>query len=359
MHESPVVHVYPADTSGCGAYRCILPAEALAADGADVRVVLPGRNEGLQVSVRVVDGRRVVDSVVRPDCDVLVLQRPLMGALVETIPYLQAAGVAVVVEVDDDFDTVHPQNVSWRHVQPHKNTWNNREHLHQACHLADLVTVSTPALAARYGKHGRVAIVPNRVPRWYFGVERAANPVPVCGWPGAVNTHPTDLEVTGRGVGKAVARAKATFRVIGPGDLVRRKLDLWHDPEVTGFVSLDRYPRELARLDIGIAPLADTAFNRAKSFLKPLELAAAGAACVASPVGEYHAAAAEGLCLLASTPKEWERTVNRLLIDADARAEVSARGRAAAGRHVLEDHLDSWSDAWALALSHAAARVGA
>lgn len=353
------VDVYPADAAGCGSYRCIFPARALEAEGYPVRTVMPGTEHGLRTTVRVRDGREVPVEVERPDCDVVVLQRPLQSTLVDAIPLLQAHGVAVVVELDDDFDAVHHQNVNWMKVQPLHNPWNNREHLRQACHMADLVIVSTPAIAARYGTHGRVAVIPNYVPRWYLDVERTPNLGPVCGWSGTVATHPTDLDVTGRGVGKAVARAGARFRVVGPPQRVRRKLDLWADPEASGFVALADYPAALAVFDVGIAPLAPIPFNDAKSSLKVLEYAAVGVVAVGSPVAEYRTAARAGLCLLAATPKEWERTVHRLLVSADDRAELAAKSRTAAAAYVVEDHLDEWVTAWSRALSYARTRISA
>jgi len=46
-------------------------------------------------------------------------------------------------------------------------------------------------------------------------------------------------------------------------------------------------PQELAGFDVGIAPLVDTRFNRARSNVKLKEYAANGAAWLASPIGPY------------------------------------------------------------------------
>src|SRR5689334_24701002 len=53
-------------------------------------------------------------------------------------------------------------------------------------------------------------------------------------------------------------------------------------PYTTLFRSFDAWPRALSALGIGLAPLADSTFNRAKSWLKPLEMAAVGVPCVMS-----------------------------------------------------------------------------
>jgi glycosyltransferase involved in cell wall biosynthesis len=355
---TPVVWVYPADASGCGSYRCLFPAAALAAEGHPVEVVMPGVNEGIQCLVQTLpSGRQVVKEVTAPACDVVVLQRPLDDVMVQLVPELQARDIAVVVEVDDDFDQVHPANTSWRPVQPRHSPWSNREHLHRACALADLVTVTTPSLAARYGGHGRVRIIPNYVPRWYLGLEREPHDGVVCGWAGSIETHPTDLEVVGHGLGRAVAQAGARFRVIGPGEEVRQRLGLWSAPETSGFVPIDRYPVELAGLDVGLAPLALIPFNEAKSSLKPLEYAATGVACVASPTASYRQAARSGLCELAETRRDWERAVRRLAGDDEHRAQVAGRARQAAAAHVIEDHLEQWEEAWTASMSHASTRL--
>jgi nucleoside-diphosphate-sugar epimerase len=109
--------------------------------------------------------------------DVVVFQRPTSKFQPQAIDHLQARGVAVVIDLDDDLAHVHPRNVAhwqmrpkvpWRDpltgqvvMRTNAHSWHN---VAEACRHAALVTVTTPALAATYGAHGRVAVLPNMVP---------------------------------------------------------------------------------------------------------------------------------------------------------------------------------------------------
>ena len=110
------------------------------------------------------------------------------------------------------------------------------------------------------------------------------------GWSGSTNTHPGDLEATGGAVG----RVTKGFHVIGTGVGVADALGLARRPSATNWVPLFRYPEFLAQLDVGIVPLRACAFNRAKSWLKGLEMVACGVAFVASatPIQRWRTSAA-------------------------------------------------------------------
>lgn len=346
------VAVWPADEGGCGFYRLTWAARALIDQGADIDLRLPGDGSGLDGLFVTQDGiERLVALQTAPEVDVVVLQRPLAAWRADLVPLLQQAGVRVVVELDDDFEAIHPRNVSWRNTHPKHSPGLNREHLMRACRQADLVTVTTPALARRYGRHGRCVVIPNHVPARYLDITAGPHDGLVVGWTGSLATHPTDLQVTRGAVGRMIAETGARCAVVGTGVGVRDALDLHADPAATGWVSLDEYPVAMAQADVGVVPLADIAFNHGKSWLKMLEYAALGVPVIASPTSDNVRLHALGVGLLAEKPKHWAAHLRRLLADADLRAEMSFAGRAVARTLTIEGNADRWWDAWSSCLT--------
>jgi hypothetical protein len=346
---APHIKVYPADLGGCGAYRTIWPGQELERQGANVDVVMPHRDDQVQALWHDgPNGPELVD-VTAPDADIVVLQRPLQYTLAEAVPRLQAKGVRVVVEIDDDFEAISPRNVSWSHVDPKAHPERNRDHLRRACAQADMVVVSTPALAARYAPHGRVRIVPNCVPAWYLAVKREDHIGVFVGWSGSTDTHPDDLQVTSGGVARAVRSTGATFAVIGSGRGVRKALGLAVDPPACGWVPLARYPYMVAELDVGVVPLEMSAFNAAKSALKMMEMAALGVVPVVSPTAENLRMTQAGIGVTAENPRQWEGVVKALVGDASRRQHWAQSGRELMRAHTIEANAGRWLDAWSAA----------
>jgi hypothetical protein len=320
------VRVYPSDNTGCGWYRLRFAALALAAQGADITISdhIPALWDHTP------DGDRIVGAATY-DADVAVFQRVFRPDILTVIRSLREQGVAVVVDVDDDFSALHPRHPVWAQLHP-KNSSRNWSVLAEACREADLVTVSTPALAAKYGG----TVVRNCVPRAYLGITAEREDLPIIGWTGTPKMHPDDLEMVGDAVAR-VCEGEATFRAIGD----RATLDVLgvEDQEHVPGARLDNldYAHLVAQLDIGIVPLADSAFNQSKSWLKGLEYAALGVPFVASIVAEYEALIQQGAGSLASRPRQWYACLRNLAESADMRLEMADRGRTVAARHTIED----------------------
>jgi hypothetical protein len=344
------VGVFPADDGGCGWYRLRFPARVLRAQGADVRIL-----DGLDGQF--IDGPAgpLMQGIVDPGVDVVVLQRPLTSELASAVPHLQRLGIAVVVEVDDDFSSVPFENPAFAATHPRFRSDRNRAWLARAIKAADLVTVSTPALAARYS--GRVRVLRNMIPARYLEIRQPGAPwearPSVMGWPGSPSTHPGDLDVAAWGVRRVVARTSARFRAIG-GKETAAVLGIPSDRAeyVPWTASIHTYPDEVARLDIGIVPLRDSAFNAGKSWLKGLEMAALGVAFVVSPSPEYRSLAELGAGVLADSKRTWEHALHRLVTDPEWRRESASRGRAVASDLTYERHCSLWWDAWQDAFEH-------
>jgi len=84
----------------------------------------------------------------------------------------------------------------------------------------------------------------------------------------------------------------------------------------------------LAELDVGLAPLPDTAWTRAKCGLKAIEYMAAALPVVASPVGALAEIVEHGTTgLLAATEREWVEHLDTLARDAELRRNLGSAGR--------------------------------
>jgi glycosyltransferase involved in cell wall biosynthesis len=89
-----------------------------------------------------------------------------------------------------------------------------------------------------------------------------------------------------------------------------------------------------SRFGIGIMPLPDTPYTRAKAGFKLLQYMAAGLPVVASPIGvNAELIFSSGAGLLATTPDEWEDALRTLAADSDLRRSLGAAGRAFVTRY--------------------------
>lgn len=334
----------PCDRQGCGRYRLGLPASVLQDQEKSLEIYL---SEGLPVELDLRTGKAIGLADGFTGWDVVVVQRPLADWQVQALRDCRKRGIRTVVEVDDDFEALHHLAPAWGSTHPRVSTEWNREWLRVACKEADLVTVTTPALAARYAPHGRVAVLPNYFPEAWLQIPREENALPVVGWTGTVGTHQGDLAVTHGGVAAAIRETDASFRVIGNPELVRRDLALDEEPENSPWKDWGDYAYAIAQLDVGIAPLADTAFNRAKSGLKPLEYAALGVPSVVSPLPSYVSLAERGIGVLAKDrSRDWRREVKRLVEDEAYRREASESGREIAAEYTIEANAFRFAEAW-------------
>lgn len=347
------VYVYPADMTGCGHYRLIWPAEALQRKGYDVVVVPPSER---MWRVTMMGENQVLNANYPKDADVIVFQRTTNRGHIALARWLRQQGVAVVLDVDDDMAHIHPDNVAWQVYHPQNryrepdhylrnHSWHNMADLAQ---VVTLVTVSTQTLMDRYARHGRGRVLLNRLPAYHLRIGREHKDSELLGWPGATYNHPNDPQVTRPGIARLVGEGHQLL-VCGPEATARSAFGLPNAATTLGDIEFQDWPRHISRFGVGIAPLAATVFNDAKSWLKFLELIGAGVPAVVSPRAEYLRLHAEGVGFVANKPKDWYRLCKRLLTSPELRREESERGLEVASRHVIDDHCEAWWEAWTYA----------
>lgn len=341
----------PADAYGCGYYRMIWPAEACFNTGFKVRVFAPDKKAGLDVKVEDTATGPLLTSVKLPDdCEALVLQRPANVLHPQLVKMVRSAGIAVIVDMDDDMSAIHPNNDAFHHYRNSTNNGMNWKFAAEACKEATLVTTSTAALQKVYAKHGRGRVLDNYVPEAYLSYDKP--PAEKFGWAGTTASHPDDLQVTGRAVHDLMALGHR-FSVIGAKSKVREVLRLPSEPEYTGVVDPLDWARFIAEnLDVGMAPLAASSFNRSKSRLKVIEMMSVGVPWVSSPREEYRRIHRESGCgFLADTSKQWFTLLKQLIDNESLRCEQADAGRAYMKGQTYQANAWRWAEAWTDAIA--------
>jgi glycosyltransferase involved in cell wall biosynthesis len=107
------------------------------------------------------------------------------------------------------------------------------------------------------------------------------------------------------------------------------------------FTAYADLPPLLARLDIGIAPIADLEFNAIRSNVKLKEYGAAGLPWLASPIGPYAEMGEEQGGRLVEDDR-WRQELEALVVDADERRRLAFRARQWAEGETIERHLDGY-----------------
>ena len=284
------------------------------------------------------------DRLLRPIVELLASHPELLG------------GRAVVYDTDDDV-LDYPEWTGLGFA-----AGRERDLILRILAMADLVTAATPILAERLRPHTRAAVrvVRNAVdPAWYDHApdERLA------GEPRVIY-HGTPVRLRDYELARpAVDAVAAAF----PG-LRRVWLGAAHEPRVVACTDevrpwvdgLAAFGGALAaaRPDIGLAPLLDEPFNRAKSELHWLEYSMAGAATVATsfgPAGPYDVIRDGIDGLLATSRADWERHLRRLAASPELCRELAANAR---GRVLREYTVAVRAEEWAEAFFFAAARGG-
>lgn len=284
------------------------------------------------------------------DPDVVLMQRLMHDGISDNIPMAQAYGQKIINDVDDwfwglstsnqAFHVNHPKNKPTENIYTYKNT----------IHKSDLVTVSTPYLAERFSLMGikNVRVIKNTVDLSRFiQKEHTDSDVPQVGWVGSTQHRSNDLE-TMRGILTPIARSgKITLYHGGhfeKAPTFASRIGASISEVVTApMCPHDEYPN-LLTMDIGIVPLSNTPFNKAKSDIKGLEYAAAGIPFVAQNLDAYVDLNKDlGIGRVAKNASKWLKNLEELR-DPKVRAEEGAMGReAVAARDIrfgLEQLLD-------------------
>jgi glycosyltransferase involved in cell wall biosynthesis len=295
----------------------------------------------------------------------------MLGAIVWLRKHRPELGV--VVELDDDLAAIPIGNQAYSHIHPSCNRSENFSWLRQAIQNATGLTVSTPELGRLYATRNVIDttfVIRNAVPASMLeqssrAIDRRAaerDHDRVVGWAGFAGTHPGDLNVMSGALADVVGAdrtdgRRVRFRNVGPRDGLSDALNLREDDiEATGWLKPNMYRVAMGELDVGLVPLADTRFNRGKSALKVIEMAAAGVPVIASDAPEHRELQRAGMPLwvVKNRRRDWVRALRSILdLESDELRELAVTHRDfIAQNHTVEKRANEWINAWKKSIPH-------
>lgn len=311
---------------------------------AHIRVALPFSSKGVaqRVNLELLYSPTELDH----GLDAVLIQRnalPDVEQAEQAVAYAQALGAAILFEIDDD---LFAPDFKMRSSFP-KSVQDAMSHV---ITQADLVICSTEPLAKRLEDlNERTVVVPNRLASdLWLGQGTPAyerqdeSPLRVLYM--GTRTHEEDLALI-KDAWKKIKKKygdSVELDIVGGipegtktfGNTV--KIDPLPDASHDSYPEFARWLTQNNRWHVGLAPLCDTEFNRAKSSVKFLDYAALGLAVVASDLEPYRKTLTHrhtGL-LAQGTTESWFEALDALLSDRELRAELGRNAR----EELIEQH---------------------
>lgn len=299
------------DTAGCGWYRTRLIADYLQEEH---MWLFPAQQR---------DGMFHLEDKTILSSDIVVIQRHSHEFFLECIPQLQAMGKKVVYDIDDNLWNVPAISPAHKFFPP-----ASLKLIKKIIQICDYVTVSTKPLQdymLRGNFNKNVVIVPNMLNSMYpytHQYREIINPKLKIGYAGSP-THKGDF----------------SFKLLEALKCVKKKYDceliflgynpiVGHEDFYSPGTKVESYLSTLndLKLDIGIAPIEDSEFNRCKSNLKFLEYSACSIPTIASSVYPYSTSIEHGETgFLVKKDKEWLSYLEQLITDKDLRLSMSRK----------------------------------
>jgi tetratricopeptide (TPR) repeat protein len=261
--------------------------------------------------------------------DVLVVQFVNDWELLSLCQRRREAGRITVFEANDDFFDLQP----W---SPIADAWLDRTV--QELYLKWLVTAdgvqsSTEELARRWRERGatEVAVFPNQLVTLDPLHEPPDRPLTV-GWGGSPGHFADWYQLAPFLTAWLRAHPEVHLSVM-THDLAQSFIEIEpHRYHFTKFGSLSDYVRFLRSLDIGLAPLVPSGYNRGRSDVKFLEYASQGVAGIYTRLEPYESIVEHGVTgLLSRSPREMIEHLELLRTNPDLRYRL----RQQAYHHVL------------------------
>jgi glycosyltransferase involved in cell wall biosynthesis len=307
-----------------------------------IRLLLPLSHPAIAAGMDVVMAD--ADTACDYRADIVATQRHAVGneaSAKRLAAHCRRHGIALLYDLDDDLIDVAPEHPEYAELQPKAAL------VAQMLEAADAVWVSTAALRDKLARLGRSATtVANGLDERIWA---APPPSPHDGprrilYMGSA-THDADFALVAPALARLVAASGGGIAFDMIGVSARPDLPPWVNRVAMPVFAAQSYPgfvgwaARRGGWDVGIAPLADTPFNRCKSAIKAMDYAGMGLPIIASDMPAFRGSLADGPggMLAANSDAAWYDALTLLLNQPRRRAALAEGGRAALlARHTLQ-----------------------
>jgi len=283
--------------------------------------------------------------------DILVIQRSMAWHLPcqELRKLFRNKNTKVVFEFDDAFTHIpitHPEHSFYE---------NNKTKFEEYLGNADLITVSTEYLKSLYSEYNKnIMVLPNCIDTQIWTKktvpEKKGEQINILfsGTP----THEKDLSLVEDAFIEIMNEFGDRVNFIFWGNVTNNILQKIQPHAVKSFTpDYFEYIKKLHEInpDIGVIPLDDNIFNKAKSHIKWLEYCVSGITCICSDVEAYTSHVEHGKTgfLVKNTPDQWYQTLKVLINEAEYRKQIADHAyHEILKNHTIERHALKWVDAY-------------
>lgn len=302
-----------------GSYKSILCIRANAVS--DFRVELAARH--LERAGYDVETITYVPFYKASQFDLIICCRPGID-MIEFLKVCLIAGKPVIVDLDDDFNSIPKHNPAYPYTGAgHPTYLMNLRQLLQHPHVT--TTYASPELVNRYKVEGTV--IPNywddENPNWEQGEPKRDGLINIAF--SGTSTHREDFNVVEPAIKKLLDENKNLRFVAQLDEQIYKRFIMYPEWQKLFLPPLpyDDYPLSYRYFDIMVIPLRDTRFNRAKSDVKLSECGVAKVPYIASALPQYTDWGVGGLTV---GDGGWEDALRTLIASEETRREFGQAG---------------------------------
>jgi glycosyltransferase involved in cell wall biosynthesis len=343
----------------CSEWRCAIPMRAIRRTG---------RHAANMVSLADFAADTPEAHAFAAAADIIIVQRNLFGPVLAAIQHWQARDKTILADFDDAYDLMQASNPAYpfwaqgvlrepggleQKLDPPPLTqfkWGLR--------LVDAATVPSQRLADDWRPYADMLYLPNFIEtETYQAPPAEPHEEIVIGWGGSLSHLASFTESGVLSALKRVCRQRPQVRVMIAGDRrVYDQLPLPSEQKVfQPWVAYTEWPRVLARMDIGLAPLYGP-YDERRSWIKVLEYMLMKIPWAASEGPAYHPMRSHGW-LVKNTPNAWERVLMELVDNlGEYRAEAAREAYLFGIGQSIDENIDKVIGLYEGALSKRATR---